>query len=1015
MTGVAAAQSSVMLQWNANGEADLAGYRVEYGTVSGSPSTTVDVGNVTQRQFSGLQAGVTYYFRVKAYNTSSQESAPSTEVSYTPVVVVVPTLTSISPTSGPAGGGTVLTLTGTNFASGATVLVNGVAATAVTFVSATQVRATTPAGSAGARTVQITNPSGQSASLANAFTYVGGPGLSSVSPTSGPTSGGTTITINGSGFVSGATVRVNGVAATGVTFVSATQLRANTPAAGAGTFAVQVTNPDTQVGTLASAFTYVAPPAVTSVSPTSGPTTGGTTITVTGSAFVSGATVRVNGVAATGVTFLSATQVRAVTPAGTAGARSVQVTNPDGQSSTLANAFTYTTTTPSPTLTAITPATGSTAGGTAVTLTGTNFTAGATVTIGGTAATSVVIASATSITAVTPAGAAGARDVRVTLTGGQTATLTGAFTYTTPQVPSPTVTSLSPVSGPTAGGTAVALTGTNFTAGATVTVGGAAATSVVVVSSTRITAVTPAGAAGARDVRVTLTGGQSGALTGGFTYTSGTSTDSDGDGLTNEWETLFGLNPNSAAGADGATGDPDADGRTNAAEQTAGSHPRGTLKRYLAEGVSNAFFSTRFAIANPQASTARVLLTFTDTTGRVTRHYVAVPARTRATVETATINALNGASFATTMEADAVVVMDRLMEWSANTGYAAHLESAVEQPSTTWYLAEGATHGSFDLFYLIQNPSSAAAAIRVRYLKPSGSPIVKTYSVAAGSRFTIWVDQEDKALSATDVSAEITSTNGVPVIVERSMYLNTSGKAFKGGLNSAGVTAPSLNWFLAEGSTGGFFSMYVLLANPNATASTLQATYIRASGAPVVKTYTVAANSRRTIDVAAEDPALADTPVSVKVEATNGVPVIVERTMWWMGSRRSWTEGHNAFGTTRTAPRWLLAEGESGGNRACNTFVLVANASAADAEVKVTMLPESGAEESVTYMVGANRRFTVPVLSAFPSTDGKRYSILVESQNASVAGSLVVERATYWNTDDDVWGAGANAVGAIIP
>ena len=335
------------------------------------------------------------------------------------------------------------------------------------------------------------------------------------------------------------------------------------------------------------------------------------------------------------------------------------------------------------------------------------------------------------------------------------------------------------------------------------------------------------------------------------------------------------------------------------------------------------------------------------------------------------------------------------------------METAVEQPATSWYLAEGATHGKFDLFYLILNPSSTAADIRVRYLKPSGSPIVKTYTVGAGSRFTIWVDQEDQALRATDVSAEITSTNGVPIIVERSMYLNTGSKAFKGGHNSAGVTAPSLNWFLAEGSTGGFFSMYMLLANPNATAATVRATYILASGAPVVKTYSVAANSRRTIDVAGEDPALADTPVSVKVESTNGVPVIVERTMWWMGSRRSWTEGHNAFGTTRTAPRWLLAEGENGGPRAINTFVLVANTSAADANVRVTMLPEEGAEESVTYTVGANRRFTVPVASAFPSSDGKRFSILVESLNPSTAGGLVVERATYWNTDEDVWGAGA--------
>ncbi len=266
------------------------------------------------------------------------------------------------------------------------------------------------------------------------------------------------------------------------------------------------------------------------------------------------------------------------------------------------------------------------------------------------------------------------------------------------------------------------------------------------------------------------------------------------------------------------------------------------------------------------------------------------------------------------------------------------------------------------------------------------------------------------------MSAEITSTNGVPIIVERSMYLNAGSKAFKGGHNSAGVTSPSLNWFLAEGSTGGFFSMFVLMANPNATAATVQATYILASGAPVVKTYSVAANSRRTIDVASQDPALADTPVSVKVESTNGVPIIVERTMWWMGSKHSWTEGHNAFGTTRTAPRWLLAEGENGGPRAINTFVLIANTSAADANVRVTMLPEEGAEESVTYTVGANRRFTVPVATAFPSSDGKRFSILVESLNPSVrrAGSWSSGRPT--GTPTRTCGVrGAGAVGVHLP
>ena len=267
-----------------------------------------------------------------AYNRSGQQSAPSTQVTYTaPASPSGPTITSVSPASGPATGGTQLTITGTNFATGATVRVGGTLATGITLVSSTQLRATTPAGSAGARDVQVTNPGGSSATQAGAFTYTATPTtptLTSVSPTSGPTTGGTTITLTGANFVSGATVRVDGVAATNVVFSSATQVTARTPAGSAGARDVQITNPNGQSATRAGAFTYTAmsttTPSPKSVSPRSGPTVGGTLITVSGNYFESGATIRIGGVAATGVTFVNSRTLTARTPAMPAGGYNVR-------------------------------------------------------------------------------------------------------------------------------------------------------------------------------------------------------------------------------------------------------------------------------------------------------------------------------------------------------------------------------------------------------------------------------------------------------------------------------------------------------------------------------------------------------------------------------------------------------------------------------------------------------------------------------------------------------------------
>lgn len=823
----AVAAQTPTVSWNANTESNLSGYIVQYGTQAGNPSTSLDVGNVTSRRFTGLTAGVTYYFRIVAYNSSGLQSSPSTEVSYAVPGVPAPsvTLTSISPTSGPTTGATVITLRGSNFASGATVRVGGTAATSVTLISSTQLRATTPAGTAGAKTVMVTNPNGQSASLASAFTYTtpptSAPTLTSISPTSGPTTGGTQVTFNGTSFVSGATITIGGTSMTGVTFVSATQLRATTPAGTAGAKTVVVRNPNGQTATLSNAFTYNAPSgfSVTSVSPSSGPTSGGTLVTVRGTGFVngSGLEAHIGGIMLFNFRYISSTEVRGTTFQQGAGPKPVTVRNPNGQTTTLANGFT-------------------------------------------------------------------------------------------------------------------------------------------------------------------------------FTSSSAVSTDRSLELSAESAETLA----SDAAAIESATSDPLASSELPLGAPLA-------FRRYLAEGAVTAGMSTRLAIANPEPVDANVVLTFTDANGAATRLPLVVPARARRTVDLDAIPALADASFSTLLESDRAVGLDRLIAWDRR-GLAASLETAVDAPSTTWYFAEGSTTNPFELFYLVQNPGAEAAAVQIRYLLPDGlAPIVRRYTVAAGSRATIWVDREDPALSTTDVAAEITSLNGAPIVVGRSLYVSDAGGALpRGGEAGAGVTAPSSAWLL-EGATGDY-AMFLSLANPNATPADVTATYLREDGGRVVKSYTLAANSRLTVEVAKEDASLARAAMAVQV--TSDTPVVAERTKWW-GENGTWDDSVSGGGVAEAGARWLLAEGEQGGARQASTSLVVFNTQPTAAAVTVTLLFEDGPEASAAFSVAGNGQLAVPVAQAFPAADGRRFSVLVEASDPSAA--LAVDRAIFWRAAGSTRTAGADA------
>ena len=174
-------------------------------------------------------------------------------------------------------------------------------------------------------------------------------------------------------------------------------------------------------------FINASVPSVTGIAPAAG--AGGSEVTITGTGLIGATSVTFGSVAAAAFTVVDDTTVTTNAPTQPAGVVDVVVTTPAGSSAIVpADQFTYL---PAPTVAAIAPNTGLVAGGTAITITGSEFVSGATVTIGGASATDINVASATTITATAPAHPAGRVDVAVTTPGG-TGTGTQLYDYITP-------------------------------------------------------------------------------------------------------------------------------------------------------------------------------------------------------------------------------------------------------------------------------------------------------------------------------------------------------------------------------------------------------------------------------------------------------------------------------------------------------------------------------------------------------------------------------------------------------
>ena len=202
-------------------------------------------------------------------------------------------------------------------------------------------------------------------------------------------------------------------------------------------------------------------------------------------------------------------------------------------------------------------------------------------------------------------------------------------------------------------------------------------------------------------------------------------------------------------------------------------------------------------------------------------------------------------------------------------------------------------------------------------------------------------------------------------------------------LSPRAAGAQQTRWYLAEGSTGPFFEEEVLAINPtDQTASGFVRVY--RGGNAVDIPIAIPPRRRATLPVNLV-PGLETGETSALVDTTaSGVPIFVERTMYWRGRRA----GHSAGAMEAPQTTWYLAEGAS--NDFFSTFVLLVNPNPTAASVTVRLLSDDGPPADFPYTVGGNSRLTIPV-NDLPRFRNATFAIVVTASQP-----VFVERAMYW-------------------
>ncbi len=326
----------------------------------------------------------------------------------------------------------------------------------------------------------------------------------------------------------------------------------------------------------------------------------------------------------------------------------------------------------------------------------------------------------------------------------------------------------------------------------------------------------------------------------------------------------------------------------------------------------------------------------------------------------------------------------------------------VYQEAARLYFAEGYTGEGFQEYLCLGNPSGTAVHATINYLYGDGSMAGGGLEMGSSSRTT--VDVNNAAGSGNEVSIIVRSD--APIMAERPIYFNYAG-IWSGGHDAAGATAPSQDWYFAEGCTRAGFDEWVCVLNPGDVSLNL-AFHFQTTEGPVDRVgATVAAHARATFKI--NDLLGPGYETSLWLHADG--PVVAERPMYFdysgmQGVRRD--GGHDVMGVTSLSNAYYFAEGTT--RSGFEEWLTLQNPQSTAIDVAARYVEGNGTVSTTTYRVEPASRRTVYVTGEIG--DGKDVSVELSS-----ASPFLAERPMYflYTGFGVAWSGGHCAAGARAP